>query len=107
MNSIYEKQIMTLISSAGASRSMAFEALQSVKNKDFKKARELLQKSKNADVEAHNMQTKMITKAIQGEDEEKITLLMVHAQDHYMCAQLARDLIEELINIFEKQDKEK
>ena len=28
---------------------------------------------------------------------------MVHAQDHYMTSQLARDLIETLITIFEAQ----
>ena len=31
---------------------------------------------------------------------------MVHAQDHYMTSQLARDLIEELVKIFEARDAE-
>lgn len=31
---------------------------------------------------------------------------MAHAQDHYMTAQLSRDLIEELIKIFESRDME-
>jgi PTS system cellobiose-specific IIA component len=34
---------------------------------------------------------------------EPVSLLMVHAQDHYMTSQLARDLIETLITIFEAQ----
>ena len=32
---------------------------------------------------------------------EPVSLLMVHAQDHYMTSQLARDLIETLIEVFE------
>ena len=106
MDTEYEKQVMTLISSAGESRSLAFEALQSVKKHDYQKAKDLLQQSKDADVKAHNMQTAMITQAVKNKDQEgKMSLLMVHAQDHYMCAQLSRDLIEELINIFEERDK--
>ena len=37
-------------------------------------------------------------------DKPEVGLLMVHAQDHYMTSQLARDLIEELINVFEAKE---
>lgn len=106
-NSEYEKQVMTLISSAGDSRSKAFEALQAVKSHDYQKAKKLLDESKKIDVEAHNMQTHMITAALKPGNDDKVSLLMAHAQDHYMCAQLTRDLVEELIDIFEERDKEK
>ncbi|WP_368854386.1 PTS lactose/cellobiose transporter subunit IIA [Escherichia coli] len=33
-----------------------------------------------------------------------VSLLMVHAQDHYMTSQLSRDLIEKLIDIFESKE---
>ena len=39
-------------------------------------------------------------------DAATADLLMVHAQDHYMTSQLARDLIEELVKIFEARDAE-
>ena len=37
----------------------------------------------------------------------KVTLLLVHAQDHLMTSMLAQELIEELIDLHEKKaDKE-
>lgn len=101
-----EKQVMSLISSSGESRSKAFEALQKVRGKDYDTAHKLLQESKDLDVEAHNIQTAMIQKELSSDnDKTEVTLLMAHAQDHYMTAQLARDLIEEMITIFESRDK--
>ena len=35
------------------------------------------------------------------EGESVVGMLMVHAQDHYMTSQLARDLIEELVEVFD------
>lgn len=96
---------MGLISSAGESRAKAFQALQKVKSSDYESARQLIKESKEVDVEAHNIQTQLIQQELSGQsDQESINLLMVHAQDHYMTAQLARDLIEELIIIFENKE---
>jgi len=101
-----ERQIMGLISSSGESRSKAFEALQMVRTKNYEEAHKLLQESKDLDVEAHNIQTKMIQKELSSDgDKTDVSLLMAHAQDHYMTAQLSRDLIEEMITIFETRDK--
>ena len=83
----------------------SFEALKCLKNKDFKKARELLKESRFIDLEAHNAQTKIIAQALDPDAKEAVTLLMVHAQDHYMTSQLARDLIEALIDVFEENEK--
>ncbi len=76
-----------------------------MKNKDFKKARELLKESRFIDLEAHNAQTKIIAQALDPDAKDAVTLLMVHAQDHYMTSQLARDLIEALIDVFEENEK--
>ena len=102
-----EKDIMGLISSSGESRAKAFEALQQVRTHNYDEAHKLLKESQDLDTEAHNIQTKMIQKELnEGSEANKITLLMVHAQDHYMTAQLSRDLIEELIRIFQERDRE-
>ena len=53
-------------------------------------------------MDAHNAQTQIIADALDPDNKEAVTLLMVHAQDHYMTCQLARDLIEALIDIFEE-----
>ncbi len=98
-----EQEILQIITAAGDSKARAFEALKQVKTGDFDKARELLAESRKLDLEAHNAQTKLIQQEMDPDAEKTpITLLMVHAQDHYMTSQLARDLIEALIEVFEK-----
>ena len=100
-----EQEIIQIIANSGESKMKSFEALKCVKNKDFKKARDLLKESRFIDLEAHNAQTKIIAQALDPEAKDAVTLLMVHAQDHYMTSQLARDLIEALIDVFEENEK--
>lgn len=98
-----EMQIMELISTAGESKAKVFEALKKVKQNDFEGARALIAEARKIDVEAHNIQTQLITQDISEEVESPaMSLLMVHAQDHYMTSQLAKDLIEALIEVFDK-----
>ena len=98
-----EVQIMELISTAGESKSKAFEALKKVKSTDFKGAKLLIEEARKIDIEAHRIQTELITQDL-NEDVESpaMSLLMVHAQDHYMTSQLAKDLIEALIYCLDK-----
>ena len=49
--------------------------------------------------EAHLVQTQLI-EADEGEGKTKMTLVMVHAQDHLMTSILARELVTELIHIY-------
>lgn len=100
-----EQAIFQIISSAGDSKAKAFEALAQVKDGNYEKARILLTQAKKMDVEAHKIQTKLIQQEMnQDQDAIMITLLMVHAQDHYMTSQLARDLIETLVDVFEAKE---
>lgn len=102
-----EQEIMSIIGGAGASKAKAFAALAKVREHDYDGARELLREAKEADLSAHEAQTRIITAALSGEENAGMaSLLMVHAQDHYMTAQLARDLIEEMVAIFEARDNE-
>lgn len=102
-----EQQILTIIGSAGASKGKAFAALACVRERDYEGARALLAEAKEADLAAHAAQTEVITQALSGaENAAAASLLMVHAQDHYMTSQLARDLIEEIVKIFEERDAE-
>ena len=98
-----EMQILQIISAAGESKAKAFEALKKVKTQDFEGARALLEESRQIDLEAHKAQTKLIQQEMDPDAEKApITLLMVHAQDHYMTSQLARDLIEAMVEVFDK-----
>lgn len=100
-----EQQIVGMISAAGDSKAKAFEALKKVKESKYDEARALLQEAREIDLEAHKIQTQLITAEMSGgENKPEVRLLMVHAQDHYMTSQLARDLIEEMINVFEAKE---
>ena len=100
-----EQQIVGMISAAGDSKAKAFEALKKVKESKYDEARALLQEARESDLEAHKIQTQLITAEMSGgENKPEVGLLMVHAQDHYMTSQLARDLIEEMINVFEAKE---
>ncbi|SER16149.1 PTS system, cellobiose-specific IIA component [Granulicatella balaenopterae] len=101
----FEQSVMTLIASAGESKTKAFEALKLVKESKYEEARKLLDEAREEDIEAHKIQTQLIINEMNGGDNRpELNLLMVHAQDHYMTAQLARDLIEEMINVFEAKE---
>ena len=100
-----EQQIVGMISAAGDSKAKAFEALKKVKESKYDEARALLQEAREIDLEAHKIQTQLITAEMSGgENKPEVGLLMVHAQDHYRTSQLARDLIEEMINVFEAKE---
>ncbi len=92
---------MELVGNAGESRSLAFEALAQAKKGNFEKAKELLEQSKQTSLKAHHVQTELICQEADGNKVE-IGLLMVHAQDHLMTSILARELITEMISLYEK-----
>lgn len=102
----YEEEVMALIGAAGDSKDKSFRALAALKDGDVDGARKLIEEAHETDVTAHNVQTKLISAEMDPEQESApMTLLMAHAQDHYMTSQLARDLVEQFIEVFEAQFK--
>lgn len=99
----YEMTVFQIISLAGDSRALAFEALNLARKGDFEGAHEKMEESRKSSVQVHNLQTEMLTEEAKG-NETKVGLLMVHAQDHLMTSMLARDLIEEMIKILEEKE---
>lgn len=89
---------MTIVGNAGESRSLSYEALRAAKKNDFDTAKKLLDEAKEKMYTAHSVQTELICNEADGKGIE-INLLMIHAQDHLMNAILARELVEELIEV--------
>lgn len=54
----------------------------------------MMEQSRTALNEAHLVQTKLI-ESDQGEGKMKVSLVLVHAQDHLMTSMLARELVAE------------
>ncbi|MBU9855624.1 PTS N,N'-diacetylchitobiose transporter subunit IIA [Rahnella bonaserana] len=96
-----EEVVMGLIINSGQARSLAYSALKKAKEGDFEQARSVMAQSRMALNEAHLIQTKLIEED-QGEGKTKVSLVLVHAQDHLMTSMLARELIAELIELHEK-----
>ncbi|MED9014830.1 PTS N,N'-diacetylchitobiose transporter subunit IIA [Escherichia marmotae] len=96
-----EEVVMGLIINSGQARSLAYAALKQAKQGDFAAAKTMMDQSRMALNEAHLVQTKLI-EGDQGEGKMKVSLVLVHAQDHLMTSMLARELISELIELHEK-----
>lgn len=96
-----ENIAMELVGNSGESRSLSFEALYLAKEGKMLEAEEKIKEAKEKMLQAHGMQTELICKEADGENFQ-IGLLMVHAQDHLMTAILARELVEEMIELYKK-----
>lgn len=98
-----EMIVMKLVVNAGNARSTAIEALRSAKAGNFKQAEEKMEEADKTILEAHEVQTELIQKELNGEKIE-VGLLMVHAQDHLMNAMTVMDLCKEMIDILRKNN---
>lgn len=96
-----EEQIMSLIIYSGEARSYAMEAIAAAKDGKIEEARGLIVKADEQLGVAHNTQTSLIQAEAGGEKIE-MSLLMVHAQDHFMTSMTLKDLANELIDIHAK-----
>lgn len=101
-----ESTVMELIINAGESKSLAMQALMSAKSGQWDEVDGLLKQSTEAAKRAHGVQTQLIGMD-EGEGKVPVNLVMVHAQDHIMTSMLARELVEELINIHRQLQEKK
>ncbi|MGF1761287.1 PTS lactose/cellobiose transporter subunit IIA [Photobacterium sagamiensis] len=96
-----EEQVMGIIVNAGQARSLSYEALSCAKKGMFDEAEVLLAQAQEAANAAHLVQTKLI-EFDEGEGKTKMTLVMVHAQDHLMTSMLAKELVTEMISLYKR-----
>lgn len=97
-----EETILNLIMHTGEARMYAAEAISSAKNSDYIKAKKLIQKANEELGYAHNSQSSII----QGEKENnEISLLLMHGEDHLMTVMLFIDMATEIIDVYERISK--
>ena len=97
-----EQLLFSLITAAGEAKSYAVEALREAKEHHKDRVGELLGLSKKSFKEAHGIQTDLLTDERNGKPTE-FSLLLIHAQDQLMTTMLAMELIDELIDLYERQ----
>jgi len=94
-----ENTVFELIVYAGNGKSSAMEAIQEAKKGNFEKAEELLKDAGEQLGKAHKFQTGLIQAEAAGKSTP-ITMLLIHAQDHFMSAMTVRDLATEMVEIY-------
>ena len=102
LNEELEEIAMTIIANSGAARSAAFEALQQVKNKDVDDAEALLESADDSLQVAHVAHRKLLQLDAKGE-VTSVSILLCHAQDHLMGSALAKDLIREMVFLYQEK----
>lgn len=100
----YQEVAFNLILSAGNAKSICFSAINDAKNGKFEVARKKLEDAEEELNNAHGSQFKLIQREANGE-YNSISVLLIHAQDHFMDANLMKDLAKEFIDMYERMSK--
>lgn len=99
------EQSMQLILHSGTGRSMAIEAVRELlKNGDVEAAKAKVNEAGKEIGEAHDIQTAMMSAECDGQPVEK-SILLIHAQDHFMTALAVRDMSQLMIEMYETMKK--
>lgn len=98
------EKIMMGIAIAGAAKSLGKEAISCASNGEFEKAKDMFVEAKNKFLEVHSSHFDLIQKESSGE-EVKISLLLIHMEDHIMTTSLFLDTILDQINLLERVHK--
>lgn len=96
-----EEKIFTLVSCAGESRALSYEALTLAEGGDFAGAQGKIAEAEEVFVEAHKVQTQLIHQELGGEPVP-FSLLFMHAEDHMMTALAERELVKKLLTLHQK-----
>lgn len=87
------QELMQLILKSSKSTQKVMESLQLAQGGDLSGAREVLELATRINIEAHNLQTSLIQAEMRGESGE-VSLLAIHAQDHFMNSHLLLELAD-------------
>lgn len=99
------EQSMQLILHSGTGRSMVIEAVRNLlKDGDVAAAKKKITEAGKEIGEAHDIQTAMMSAECDGQLVEK-SILLIHAQDHFMTALAVRDMAQLMIEMYESLKK--
>ncbi|RLQ94851.1 PTS lactose/cellobiose transporter subunit IIA [Falsibacillus albus] len=96
-----EENSFRIILKGGNGKSFAMEAIGEAKMGRFTEARELLDQAASELIEAHHIQSELIRQEVNG-NEQPLSLLLIHAQDHLMNAMTVKDLASEMVEMYER-----
>ena len=100
-----EELVMELLVNAGQARSDAMEAIRCAGQKDWQGATKLMASSESACLQAHKIQTALISQD-EGCGKIKVNLILIHAQDHFMSSLAVRDMAQLMVEMYEHVKKD-
>ena len=95
------QELMQLILKSSKSTQKVMESLQLAQGGNLPGAREVLELATHINIEAHNLQTSLIQAEMRGESGE-VSLLSIHAQDHFMNSHLLLELADVFLHQIEE-----
>ena len=98
------QELMQLILNGCPNLHKAFINLQLAQGGDLSGAREVLELATQINIEAHNLQTSLIQAETRGESGE-VSLLAIHAQDHFMNSHLLLELADVFLHQIEEVEQ--
>ena len=94
-----------IISQVGEAKSSYLQALKLVKEQKFEEASKLMEQGENAFLEGHHTHAELIQKEACG-DRVDVSLLLLHAEDQLMAAEIIKILVDELMELHGKDKEE-
>ncbi|MGF3182542.1 PTS lactose/cellobiose transporter subunit IIA [Facklamia sp. P12945] len=91
---------MLMIANGGDARSQSMEAIRFAKEGNFDLAQQKFALAQESILTAHQLQTKLLVGEAQG-NSSKLSLLMIHAQDHLMNAMTVNDMAKEIVDLYQ------
>lgn len=95
------KCAVMVIAYAGDSKSASMEAIEAARKGDFEKAESLLKKSSESLLKAHEVHTDLLVYEAR-EGKMEISMILVHASNHFSIAENTRELAEQFIHIYKE-----
>ena len=96
-----ETLLMQMISYSGDCKSLCIEAMNSFRDEDFNQAASLLEEAEKSLLRAQRIHAQILSTFVRNE-EMKINLFVVHAEDQMMSAEVIKSLAEEMIEMYKE-----
>jgi len=92
-----------IISAVGTARSCYIEAIQEAKQKNYDRAKELIEEGDKSFVEGHDAHLKLLQEEAEGKGATT-SLLVLHAEDQLMSAEGFKLIALEFIDVYHRID---
>ena len=103
MNEI-ELVCFKMISALGAARSAFMEAMVAAKKGNFEEAQSLIEEGQQQRLKGHEIHFELLQKDCSG-NKVPFSLLLLHAEDQLMSAEILQVTSEEILALYQRLDK--